>query len=137
MFASPRLLLPAVGAVCALTVAAPVFAQAPSGQAASAKPARQCFYSRNISSWTEVDDNSVVLHVNVRDRYLLKLFARCPELRWTQTIGVRNRGSDWICTDDRFDLIVQDSSRTTTQRCPVESMAPITPEAAVALTKKR
>jgi hypothetical protein len=118
----------------ALACAVPVAAQTPDS---SGKPARACFHGRSISSWTEVDDTSVVLRVNVRTNYLVKLFSRCPELRGSRTLGVLNRGSDWICSDDRVDLIVQDLSRTGTTRCLAQSISPISQEAATALTQRR
>ena len=120
----------ALGLMCA----APVAAQSPEG---AAKPARACFHGRSISSWTEVDDTSVLLRVNVRDNYLVKLSSPCPELRGSRTLGVLNQGSDWICTDDRVDLIVQDLSRTGTTRCLAQSISPISQEAATALTQRR
>ena len=37
-----------------------------------------------------------------------------------EVIGVRNRGSDWVCTGDTFDLFVRDSARPAPRHCPVE-----------------
>jgi uncharacterized protein DUF6491 len=138
MTAPSRIAL-AVLAALGAALAGGAAAQTPQGPAgASAKPARQCFFSRNINGWTEVDDRSVILDVNVRDAYLAKLFGPCPEVRYTETIGVLNRGSDWICTgEDTFDLIVQDASRTGTNRCPVVSLRQLTPEEAKALTARK
>jgi hypothetical protein len=133
MTAFPGVLAGVLGGLCALGLATPAWAQ----PAAPAKPAKQCFYERNVNGWNDVDDRTVILSVSVRDRYLVKLFGPCPEIRHTLTLGVRNRGSDWICTDDKFDLFVQDVTRTGLRQCPVESMTPITKEEAAALTSKR
>ncbi len=135
MTALNGLLAGVLGGLCALSLAATAWAQP--AAAPPAKPAKQCFYERNVNGWNDVDDRTVILSVSVRDRYLVRLFAPCPEIRSTLTLGVRNRASDWICTDDKFDLFVEDVTRTGLRQCPVESMAPITKEEAAALTSKR
>jgi hypothetical protein len=134
MTSAHRLILLA-GCLCAMA-ASPASAQTPPGQP-EVKPARQCFYERNINGWNEVDDRTVILNVSVNDTYLLKLFGSCPEIRHTLVLGVRNRGSDWICTGDTFDLFVRDTTMTMPRQCAVESMTPITREEARALSSKK
>ena len=116
-------------------IAAPALAQ--TSAEANGSPKKQCFYERNVNGWNQVDDRTVILSVGVKDRYLVKLFAPCPELRHTLTLGLRNRGSDWVCTDDRFDLFIRDSTMSVPRQCSAESMTPITREEAMALTAKK
>ena len=62
--------------------------------------ARSCFYSRDISSWSEVDSRTVNLRVSLHDYYQLKLLTDCPDVNWTQAIGLESRGRDWICSGE-------------------------------------
>lgn len=123
----------------AVALMAAVFSAASSAaaQAPETKPAKECFFSRNIRSWTEVDDRSVAIRVSGNKNYLVQLGEPCPELKGTQALGLSRMGGDWICTDQTFDLIVQNLSHTGPRRCLVSSMSPITPEAAAALLTKR
>jgi hypothetical protein len=107
------------------------------GQPAADAGSRQCFFSRNIRSWAEVDDRSLTIRVSGGKNYLLRLAGPCPELRGTQALGVKHLGGDWICTDQTFDLLVQNLSRTGPARCPVTSMTPISREEAAALSARR
>jgi hypothetical protein len=107
-------------------------AQAPD----AANPARQCFFARNVRSWTEVDDRSVAIRVSGQN-YLLQLGESCPELHSTRAVALKHRGGDWICTDQTFDLVVQNMSQTGPRNCLVSYMSPITPEAAQVLITKR
>ena len=67
---------------------------------AAAQPAapRQCFFQRNLNSWKEVGDRQVNLRVGVRDIYQIELNAPCLNLRWSERLGIENRGSSSVCT---------------------------------------
>ena len=135
MTAFATLRLTALAAICAVG-GTPAFAQ-PAPQAPSAKPAKQCVYERDVNGWNSVDDTTVILSARVSDRFLVKLFAPCPEIRHAEVIGFRNRGSDWVCTDDKFDLFVREPGMSVPRQCPVVSMTPISREEAMALTSKK
>jgi hypothetical protein len=117
-------------------------AAAATGASAAERPAadagsRQCFFSRNIRSWAEVDDRSLTIRVSGDRNYLLKLSGPCPELRATQVLGLKRMDGDWICTNQTFDLLVQNLSRTGPARCAVSSMTPISREEAAASARRR
>ena len=135
----PPRLIAVAGGVCVLAAAAVALAQPePSPPAAKpAKPAKQCVYERDVNGWNDVDDTTVILSARVSDRYLVKLFAPCPEIRHAEVIGFRNRGSDWVCTGDTFDLYVREPGMSFPRHCPVVSMTPISREEATALTSKK
>jgi hypothetical protein len=120
----------------ALAVAAPAYAQ-PAPAEPEPKPARQCIYERDINGWNDVDDTTVILNARVNDHYLVKLFAPCPEVRHAEVIGFRNRGSDWVCTTDTFDLYVREPGMSFPRHCPAVSMTPISREEATALRSKK
>jgi hypothetical protein len=108
----------------------------------TAKPAdkaasrRQCFYSRNISSWSPVNDSTINLRVGVNDYYQVKLLGPCPDIDWAQGIGLESRGSDWICDGLDVTVIVP---RTTIgpQRCNATSLHKLTAEEVAALPPKQ
>jgi hypothetical protein len=126
----------ALAAVLLAATACAALAQAAPAQT-PAKPKKQCVYERDINGWNEVDDRTVILSARVRDRYLVKLFSPCPEVRQAQVIGFRNRGSDWVCTGDTFDLYVREPGMSVPRICPAVSMTPITREEATALSSKK
>lgn len=105
---------------------------------AAAQPAapRQCFFQRNLNSWKEVGDRQVNLRVGVRDIYQLELNAPCLNLRWSERLGIENRGSSSVCTGDTIILVVPDRAMGT-DRCFARVLRKFTPEQAAALPPKQ
>ena len=96
---------------------------------------RSCFYAKNVSSWSAAGRETVNLRVGVNDYYQLKLLGACPDIDWTQSIGLESRGSDWICSGLDVTVIVP---RTTIgpQRCQATSLHKLTAAEVTALPKK-
>ncbi len=117
-------------ALAAASLVAPDFATA-----AARKGAGQCFYARNISSFSAAGRETVNLRVGVNDYYQIKLLGTCQDIDWTQRIGLESRGSDWICSGLDVTVIVP-SSTLGTQRCAATSITKLTPEEVKALPKK-
>ena len=110
-------------------------ALAGTAQAASAASNnKNCFYSRNISSWRASGDQTVYLRVGVRDTYRLDLMTRCTDINWNEKIGIQSRGSSWICSGLDAEIISPTSIGP--QRCPVQTLRKLTPQEAAALPKK-
>ena len=126
----------ALGAAAAVSLALSMsaHAQAPQPQA----PARQCFSSRFLSSWTDGGDGLVYLRVGVHDFYELKLAGNCPDLQWTETIGLETRGgSSFICSGLDVDVVVpRGVTHTVPQRCMGTSLRKLSPEEVKALPAK-
>lgn len=105
-------------------------------EAAPAKaPARQCFLARNIDGFTPVDPVTVNLRVNVADFYQLKLFSDCRDIDWSLSIGLEQRGSNWICDGDDARLIVPAPGGP--RRCLVTSVRRMSKEEVKALPPKQ
>ena len=100
---------------------------------------RQCFYSRNISSWAPVDRSTVNLRVSVSDIYQLKLLGDCPNIDWVEGIGLEHRGSPWICSGLDAELLVPQpgGGRGFPLHCPVTSIRKLSKEEAKALPPKQ
>jgi len=121
---------------CAAMVAASLAAPMAANAASKGDEGRSCFYSRNISSWSPAGKDTVNIRVGVNDYYRLGLLGACPDIDWTQTIGLESRGSDWICSGLDVTVIVP---RTTIgpQRCAATNLHKLTPTEVAALPKKQ
>jgi hypothetical protein len=116
----------AVGAANAKSPVEP----APTG----AKPARQCFWTDQVTNFASSDDRIVNLRVGVKDIYQLEMFGRCNDVDWTQKIAVVSRGGSNICSGLDAEIIAP--STLGPMRCPVRSVRKLTAEEAKALPKR-
>jgi hypothetical protein len=100
------------------------------------KPSQDCFYHRDTDSFSAVDDQTVNLRVGVNRYYQLKLFSPCTDLDFAQGIGMRSRGSSWICAGTNNDVEIFTRSAAGRQRCMVSEVSRITPDELAAMPKK-
>jgi len=123
--------------VASTCIAAALAAAAAAPASAQTKPARQCFFSSQLSSWKEVGDSAVNLRVGVSDIYRLDLLSPCPDLRWAEAVGIETRGGDsHICSGLDVSLIVpRGVTHTVPQRCMATSLRKLSREEAAALPK--
>jgi hypothetical protein len=98
------------------------------------KPARQCFFARNVNNFQAVDDKVVNIRVGVRDVYQLELLGHCPDIDWSWKLAIKSRGST-ICTGLDADLIVPSTIGPRT--CPVRTVRKLTPQEVAALPSKQ
>jgi hypothetical protein len=96
---------------------------------------RSCFYARNVSSWAPVDRSIVNLRVNVNDYYQLKLLGECPNIDWSERIGLEHRGSDWICSG--LDAMLIAPGPAGPHRCAVSSIRKLSPQEVAALPPRQ
>jgi hypothetical protein len=96
------------------------------GNGASAP--RQCFWARNVSGFSAVDDDTVNLRVGVKDHYQLELAGACPDVDWAHKIAIRARGGSSICVGGDAEVIAPGP-----QRCLVRSVRKLTPQEVEAL----
>jgi hypothetical protein len=123
----------ATGAVfCAVATAAQ--AAAPPRSTAPASN-RQCFHASTVNSFRAPKNDTVYVRVGVRDVYKLDLMGSCPDVNWAETIGLRSRGSEWVCDGIDVDLIVRRSGGIGPNHCPVSALHKLTPEEVKALPR--
>ncbi len=105
--------------------------------AAQAAPAERqaCFRPGDVFSFTDVDRTTVNLKVRVNQYYQLKIWPSCPHIDWSLAIGIRHRGSDWICTGADAELVVPNQG-IGPEYCPVTSIRRMTPEEVAALPSR-
>lgn len=121
----------------AALIIAPQIAAAETPAAAPAvaqKPARQCFWTRQVSNFASADDRIVNVRVGVRDVYQLEMFGRCSGVDWSNKIALASRGGFNICAGLDAEIITQTS--TGRQRCPVRTVRKLTPAEIEALPKR-
>ena len=126
-----KTLLAAAG-LAALALGGPALAKSP--EEAQPKPARQCFWTREVNSFASADDRIVNVKVGVKDVYQFEMFGRCNDVDWAQRIALVSRGSDYICTG--LDAEIVTHSAIGPQRCPVKNIHKLTPAEIAALPKR-
>ncbi len=132
----------ALGLACAAALLSPTVSSAAEAASAagckSPAPARSCFFSRQLSSFSAAGEKTLNLRVGVNDYYQLKLLGRCTELPWTQVIGLQTRGgSDFICSGLDVTVIVPRPGGGAPERCMATSLRKLTPEEVKALPPKQ
>jgi hypothetical protein len=120
--------------------AAALLTLAASAAAAADNPAKpvaqnQCFWTRNITSFSAPDDHTVYVRVNYRDVYKLDLMISCPDVDWNQRIALVSRSGPNICSALDAE-IVSNATGLGRQHCPVKTLTKLTPEEVAALPKR-
>lgn len=125
------LVIATAAGLLATSAAAPGFARSPEEPAAKAP--RQCFSARSVNNFASNDARVVNVRVGVRDVYQLEMLGRCPDVDWANSIAIRARGSNYICTG--LDAEVIAPSPIGPQRCAVSRIRKLSAEEAKALPK--
>jgi Family of unknown function (DUF6491) len=102
-----------------------------SGEQRPAKAAQgqawQCFNVSQVNGFHAVDPDTVRVTVGANTIYELKLLGSCPDIDWTENVGIRSTGgSSWVCQGNDAELFVP--SPIGVQRCQVTSMRRLSPE---------
>ena len=124
-------------AVCAATlVGACTTSDDPPQAQASRGNGQQCFLASQVNGFNALDDDTVQVTVGASTIYQLEIVGVCPDIDWSQRIGIRSTGgSSWVCRGLDAELIVP--SPTGVQRCPVTSVRRLSPEEVQAARDKR
>lgn len=126
------LAIAAIAGLVATSAAAPGFARSPEEPAV--KAARQCFWARNVTNFASDDDRVVNIRVGVKDIYQLEMLGRCHDVDWANTIAIKSRGSNYICSGLDAELITPSSIGP--HHCPVLKVRKLTADEAKALPKR-
>lgn len=96
---------------------------------ASDRARQQCFRPEQVSGFTAVDDRTVYVSTGPRRMFRLELLGTCPDVNWSWEIGIRARGSGWICSGLDADLIIPSRPGTGgPRRCPVTNISQLSDE---------
>lgn len=94
-------------------------------------PAQRCFFPSEVNGWRAAGDQTVYVRVGVNRVFQMKLMAPCPDIDWSETIGIEHRGSATICSG--LDATIISRSTIGPRRCPVTELRELTPEEIKAL----
>lgn len=84
---------------------------------AYAGPPVKSFHFFSLAGWYSVDDAHVVIETAINTAYLITLYAPCPELGFTERLGLTSTAG----TVSHFEaVIVRDH-----QRCQIAEMRPL------------
>ena len=87
---------------------------------------RQCFLPQQVTNFNAVDDDTVYVSVGTRDIYRMDIIGVCPDIDWSQQIGISSGpAGSWVCGGMDAEIIVP--SPTGTQRCPVTNISMLSP----------
>ena len=132
------LIFAAAGIAAAALVASLAAASVANAAETSKKPTSQCFYSRDVNSWSAPDDNTVYIKVGVNDVYKLDVLGPCSGLSFAgNAIGLQSRGggpgNSFICSALDVEIVVPDR---VPNRCDVSTITRLTPADVAALPVK-
>jgi hypothetical protein len=113
-----------------------VFPAESQGTRAPPAKGRTCFMADDISGWAEGGPGKVNLRTRRGDHYEAVLLTACPELDFTQRMGVISR-SDRICVGDDATLITRSSGVAGADRCRIDRIRLMTPQEVAALPKNQ
>jgi hypothetical protein len=118
-----------------LTAACMMSPDPQAAEAAQAQP-RQCFNVSQVNGFHALDRDTVQVTVGASTIYELKLFGSCPDIDWTENVGIRSTGgSSWICDGMDAELFVP--SPIGVQRCQVTGFRRLGPEEVQATRDRR
>lgn len=76
---------------------------------------RECIYVPGISGYGVIDDKHLTVSTSPKRIYLVTLWNRCHDLRWSHQIAIKSFGS-WTCSHSRDVVLTGD------QRCIIENI---------------
>jgi hypothetical protein len=66
---------------------------------------RSCIHVSSINGFNPIDNKHLTVSVGANKTYLVTLFNRCHELKWTEQIGIHATMS-WSCSNSKDHIIV-------------------------------
>ncbi|MEA3043882.1 MAG: hypothetical protein QOH47_1720 [Sphingomonadales bacterium] len=95
--------------------------------AASQRPARECFFVRQVNGFTSRNNEEVDIRVGANRHYRLSLTGYCPDIDFSHSVALRARGgSSSICVGGDAEILTR--GPTGAQSCFVNDIRRLTPE---------
>ncbi|MBC6980124.1 DUF6491 family protein [Caulobacter sp. 17J80-11] len=102
---------------------------------AEAKPKRACFHTDQVRNFSADGEDKVYVRTGAKDVFELQMLGRCPNVDWSQRLGLRARGGSFVCEGIDLDLIVPQQGMGP-DVCPVRAMRKLTEDEIKALKDK-
>lgn len=122
-----------LGSALLITGAAGVVQAQPAKKAVSSTRT-DCFFNRQVQSYTAANDDKTLYVRAGKNTYRLETFGRCLDLSSALNIGLDSHPSSSICSALDVTIVVPSSSMGP-QRCAVRTLVKLTPEQIAALPK--
>jgi len=100
------------------------------------KEGRDCMFSSQLSSWTVLDDQQLVIWGAGHDAYLVKLFAPERELRFAETLAVIDHDHNGLICGDGGDRLTVPGSVTMPIPAIISSMRRVDDAELLALSEQ-
>lgn len=127
----PALAGAAMLAACASPVAPAASGAGEPATAAAPANSQRCFRPDQVNGWRAGEKDTVYVRTGVRRVFRMQLLGPCPDVNWSERIGIEATGSPWICSG--LDATVISPSPIGPRRCPVKVITELTPEEAASL----
>ena len=110
---------------------------APAADKGAKAPAegRRCFRPDDVNGWRPGDQRTVYVRAGVNRVFRMELMIPCPDINWSERIGIEARGSPWICSG--LDATIISPSSIGPRRCPVTSIQELSPAELAALPARQ
>jgi len=69
------------------------------------KKERNCIHVSSINGFNPIDRKHLTISAGANKTYLVTLFHRCHELKWSEKIAI-SASSSWTCSNSRDKIIV-------------------------------
>lgn len=106
------------------------------GPEGASNPPRHCFSAASVRNFRAVDNRTVNVRAG-RNVYRLDLFGTCPDITWTQGMGLNTTAGRTICTGSGLGTSVIVRGPTGPQSCAVQTVTLLTPEEVKALPARQ
>jgi hypothetical protein len=104
------------------------------GQPAAAQASgggRNCFNLSEVNGWRAGQGDTVYVRVGVNRVFRMHLMGACPDVDWSEHIGIEASPTTWICSGMNATIIAPSSIGP--HRCPVTKLQELTPTEIAAL----
>ncbi len=107
------------------------------GNPSAAREPRQCFWANDVRNFRSVNPTTVNIRAG-RDVYRLDLMGSCPNINWSERMGIVTTGSSSICAGSGLgtSIVTRRSGDRGQERCPVRMITVLTPDQVAALPSR-
>ena len=109
--------------------------QPASAQSSSGRGGRNCFNLSEVNGWRAGQGDTVYVRVGVNRIFRMRLMGACPDVNWSEHIGIEASPTRWICTGLNATIIAPSSIGP--RRCPVTDLQELTPAEIAALPARQ
>lgn len=91
----------------------------------AAADGRACFYAPHVRGFRNGPNDSIIVNSSSRDYFMLQPYHRCGNMNLSLSVGIRPRGSGYIC--EGYDADIYYRGVQGLEYCPVRAIRRLTP----------